>query len=55
MLDSALALWGKEVDIVREKNCKLSNVSNLVKIRLEHANSRIKFFSQEIKNTTKYM
>ena len=50
VLDSALALWGKEGDIVREKNYKLSNVSDLVKIKPKHANSKIKFLSREIKN-----
>ena len=48
-LDSALALRGKEGDIVREK-LKLSNASDLVKIKPKHANSKIKFLSQEIKN-----
>ena len=39
----------------REKNYKLSNVSDLVKIKPKHANSKIKFLSREIKNTTKYL
>ena len=34
---------------------KLSNVSDLLKINLKHANSKIKYFSQEIKNVTKYL
>ena len=50
VLDSALALRGKEGDIVRERNYKLSNVSDLVKIKPKHANSKIKFLSREIKN-----
>ena len=50
VLDSALALRGKEGDIVREKLKKLSNVSNLVKIKPKHANSKIKFLSGKIKN-----
>ena len=33
-----------------EKNCKLVNVSNLVKIKLKHANSKIKSLSMEIKS-----
>ena len=48
VLDSALALQGKEGDIVREK--LYSNVSDLVKIKPKHANSKIKFLSREIKN-----
>ena len=39
MLDSALALRGKEDDIVRG-NYKLINVSGLVKIKSKHANSK---------------
>ena len=50
VLDSALALRGIKGDIVREKLCKLSNVSDLVKIKPKHANSKIKFLSREIKN-----
>ena len=50
VLDSALALRGKEGAIVREKNYKLSNVSDLVKIKSKHVNSKIKFLSREIKN-----
>ena len=46
VLDSALALRGKEGDMVRE-NYKLSNVRNLVKIEPKHANSKIKFSSRE--------
>ena len=42
VLDSALALRRKEGDIVRE-NYNISNVSNLVKIKPKHANSKIKF------------
>ena len=52
VLDSALALRGKEGDILREK---LSNVSDLIKIKPNHANGKIKFLSLEIKNTTKYL
>ena len=37
VLDSALALWGKKGDIVREK---FSNVSDLVNIKPKHANSK---------------
>ena len=56
VLDSALALRGKEGDIVREKlSNKLSNVSDLVKIKPKHSNSKIKFSSRKIKNTTKYL
>ena len=40
VLDFCLALLGKEENIVREKD-KLSNVSDLVKIKAEHANSEI--------------
>ena len=50
VLDSSLALRWKEGDIVREKLCKLSNVSDLVKIKPKHTNSKEKFLSQEIKN-----
>ena len=39
LLDSALALPGKEGDIVRE-NYKLINLSNLVKVNPKHANSK---------------
>ena len=49
VLDSPLALRGKEGDIVRE-NYKISNVSDLVKIKPKHANRKIKFLSQEIKS-----
>ena len=49
VLDSALALRGKEGDIVRE-NYMIINVSDLVKIKPKHANSKIKFLSREIKN-----
>ena len=49
VLDSALALREKEGDIVRE-NYKLSNVTDLVKIKPKHAKSKIKSLSQEIKN-----
>ena len=42
VLDSALVLRGKEGDIV--KNRKLSNVSDLVKTKPNHANSKIKVF-----------
>ena len=41
-------------DIVRKKS-KLSNVSDLVKIKPKHANSKIEFLPREIKNTTKYL
>ena len=47
-------LRGKEGDIVREK-CKLSSVSDLVKIEPKHASSKIKCLTQEIKNATKYL
>ena len=50
VLDSALALRGKKGDIVRKKNYTHSNVNDLVKIELKHANSKTKFLSQEIKN-----
>ena len=40
VLDSAGALQGKE----GEKNYKLSNVSDLVKIKPKHANRKIKVF-----------
>ena len=53
VLDSALALRGKEGDIVRKKNNKINNVSDLVKIKPKHANSETKFLSREIKNTSK--
>ena len=49
VLDSALALRGKEGDIVRE-NYMIINVSDPVKIKPKHANSKIKFLSREIKN-----
>ena len=49
VLDSALALRGKEGDIVRE-NYMIINVSDLVKIKPKHANSKVKFLSREIKN-----
>ena len=49
VLDSALALWEKEGDIVRG-NYKFSNVSDPVKIKPQHANSKIRFLSGEIKN-----
>ena len=54
MLDSALALRRKEGDIVREKKIELSILHNLVKIKLKHANGKIKFFPREIKNTNKF-
>ena len=38
--DSALALQGKEDDIVREKKYKLSNLSDLVKIKPKYANGK---------------
>ena len=50
VLDSALALRGIKGEIVREKLCKLSNVSDLVKIKPKHTNSKEKFLPQEIKN-----
>ena len=53
VLDSALALRRKEGDIVRE-NYNISNVSNLVKIKPKHANSKIKFLLWEI-ISTKYL
>ena len=49
VLDSALALWEKEGDIVRG-NYKFSNVSDPVKIKPKHANSKIRFLSREVKN-----
>ena len=55
VLDFALALRGKEGDLVREKSYKLSNVSDLVKIKPQNANSKIKFLSLEIKNTVKHL
>ena len=54
VLDSALGLRGKEGDTVIKKT-KLSNVSDLVKIKSKHTNSKIKFLSREIKNTTKHL
>ena len=42
VLDPALALRGKEGDIVKE-NRKLSNESNLAKLKPKHAHSKIKF------------
>ena len=54
VLDSALALRGKEGDILREKQTKLSNVSDLVKIKPKHANSKIKLLSREIKKQLKH-
>ena len=53
VLDSALTLREKEGDIVREK--KVSNVNGLVRIKPKHANSKIKFFSREIKHTAEYV
>ena len=47
VLDSTLALCGKKGDIVTEK---LSNVSDLEKIKPKHAKSKIKFLSRGIKN-----
>ena len=47
MLDSALTLRAKEGDKC-EKNYKLSNVRDLVKIKPKHANNKIKFLSREI-------
>ena len=48
LLDSAVALTGKRKRYnVRNK---LSNVSDLVKIKSKHADSKIKFLSREIKN-----
>ena len=55
MLDSPLALRGKEGDIVREKKYEISLLSNLVKTEPNHATSRTKFLLLEIKNTTKYL
>ena len=49
VLDSPLPLREKKGDIVRE-NYKLSNVTDLVKIKPKHAKSKIKSLSQEIKN-----
>ena len=54
VLDCALTLRRKEGDIVRE-NYNISNVSNLVKIKRKHANSKIKFLSRGIKSITKYL
>ena len=42
MLDSALALRGKEGDIVREKF--EFSIYNMVKIKLKHANDKNKVF-----------
>ena len=55
MLNSPLALRGKEDDIVREKKYKLSMLSDLVKNKLKHAHSKTKLQSQSIKNTAKYL
>ena len=41
---------GKRGGYSERKDYKLSNVSNLVKIKPKHANSKIKFLSREIKN-----
>ena len=38
-----------------EKKYELRMLSNFVKIKPRHANSRIKVLSREIKNTTKYL
>ena len=54
MLDSALALRRKEDDEAGKIN-NLSNVSDLVKIKPKHANSKIEFLSREIKSTDKYL
>ena len=51
MLDSALALRRKEDDEAGKIN-NLSNVSDLVKIKPKHANSKIEFLSREIKTRT---
>ena len=45
---SALALWGKEGDIVRERKYKLSNVSDLVKIKPKHTNRKISSYHGEL-------
>ena len=55
MLDSPLALRGKEGDIVREKKYEISLLSNLVKNEPNHATSRTKFLLLEMKNATKYL
>ena len=54
VLDSALALRGKEGDILREKQTKFSYVSDLVKIKPKHANSKIKLLPREIKKQLKH-
>ena len=54
ILDSALALRGKERSILRGK-MSTSNVSDLVKTYPKHVNSKIKCLSQEIKNAAKYL
>ena len=47
LLDSALALWGKERDIVRG-NYKLINVSDPVRIKFKNANSK-SFYHKKLK------
>ena len=47
--DSTLALRGKEGDIMRE-NRKLSNVSDLVKIKPKHGNSKKSFYQGKLKH-----
>ena len=47
LLDSALALWGKEGDILRG-NYKIISVSNLVKIKPKHVNSK-SFYQRKLK------
>ena len=50
-LYSVLALRGKDGDIARV----IRKVSNLIKIKPKHANTKANFLSREIKSTTKYL
>ena len=54
-LDSVLGLRVKEGDMVRQKQYKLSMLSDLVKRKPERTDSRTKFLAQTIKKTSKHL